>query len=79
MKIYSSVKLEELKVVAEEAHRFGMTVTGHVPEGLNAYQVIEAGQDQINHIQYITDIMHAPFPADMSRTSTTACRGGCQP
>ena len=57
MKIYSSVKLEELKVVAQEAHNLGMTVTGHVPEGLNAYQVIEAGQDQINHIGYIADIM----------------------
>jgi imidazolonepropionase-like amidohydrolase len=67
MKIYSSVKLEELKVVAHEAHRLGMTVTGHVPEGLNAYQAIEAGQDQINHITFIADIMHAPFPADMSR------------
>lgn len=67
MKIYSSVKLEELKAVAEEAHRLGMTVTGHVPNGLNAYQTIEAGQDQINHIQYVRDIMHAPFPADMSR------------
>ncbi len=44
-----------------------MTVTGHVPEGLNAYQTIEAGQDQINHIQYIVDIMHAPFPTSMSR------------
>ncbi len=51
MKIYSSVKLEELKIVADEAHRLGMTVTGHVPEGLNAYQAIEAGQDQINHIE----------------------------
>ncbi len=67
MKIYSSVKLEEVKAVADEAHRLGMTVTGHVPEGLNAYQVIEAGQDQINHIQYIADIMHAPFPANTSR------------
>jgi imidazolonepropionase-like amidohydrolase len=67
MKIYSSVKLEELKIVATEAHRLGMTVTGHVPEGLNAYQAIEAGQDQINHISYIADIMHAPFPAGMSR------------
>ena len=67
MKIYSSVKLEEVKVIADEAHRLGMTVTGHVPEGLNAYQVIEAGQDQINHIGYIADIMHMPFPADMSR------------
>jgi imidazolonepropionase-like amidohydrolase len=67
MKIYSSVKLEELKVVAEEAHRLGMTVTGHVPEGLNAYQVIEAGQDQINHIQYIADIMRPPLPPNATR------------
>ncbi|MGA8763486.1 MAG: amidohydrolase family protein [Candidatus Sulfotelmatobacter sp.] len=67
MKIYSSVKLEEVKAVADEAHRLGMTVTGHVPEGLDAYQVIAAGQDQINHIQYIADIMHAPLPAEAKR------------
>jgi imidazolonepropionase-like amidohydrolase len=67
MKIYSSVKLEEVKAVAEEAHHLGMTVTGHVPEGLNAYEVIAAGQDQINHIQYIADIMHAPLPGDAKR------------
>jgi imidazolonepropionase-like amidohydrolase len=67
MKIYSSVKLEEVKIIADEAHRLGMTVTGHVPEGLNAYQVIEAGQDQINHIGYVTDIMHAPLPPDADR------------
>jgi len=67
VKIYSSVKLEEIKAVADEAHRLGMTVTGHVPEGLNAYQVIEAGQDQINHIGYIADIMHNPLPADADR------------
>src|ERR1700723_1794821 len=68
MKIYSSVKLEELRIVAEEAHHLGMTVTGHVPEGLNAYQTIEAGQDQINHIEFIADIMHSPYPSEMSRT-----------
>ena len=67
MKIYSSVKLEELKAVADEAHRLGMTVTGHIPEGLNAYQAIEAGQDQINHIGYIADIMKAPLPEGASR------------
>ena len=68
MKIYSSVKLEEVKVVADEAHRLGMTVTGHVPEGLNAFQTIAAGQDQINHIQYVADIMHAPLPEGSTRT-----------
>jgi imidazolonepropionase-like amidohydrolase len=67
MKIYSSVKLEEVKAVADEAHRLGMTVTGHVPEGLNAYQVIEAGQDQINHISYILQMMAPPFPEGTSR------------
>ena len=67
MKIYSSVKLEELKAVADEAHHLGMTVTGHVPEGLNAFQTIPAGQDQINHIQYVADMMHDPFPKEMSR------------
>src|SRR5208282_6473054 len=67
MKIYSSVKLEEVKAVADEAHRLGMTVTGHVPEGLNAYQVIEAGQDQINHIGYIADIMRASLPEGAAR------------
>jgi len=67
MKIYSSVKLEEVKAVADEAHRVGMTVTGHVPEGLNAYQVIQAGQDQINHLHYIVDIMRTPLPATTPR------------
>jgi imidazolonepropionase-like amidohydrolase len=66
MKIYGSVKLQQVKAVAAEAHRLGMTVTGHVPDGLNAYQVIESGQDQINHISYVADIMHAPLPADAS-------------
>jgi imidazolonepropionase-like amidohydrolase len=62
MKIYSSVKLEELKAVAQEAHRLGMTVTGHVPNGLTPYQAIEAGQDQINHMHYIIDMMLPPAP-----------------
>ncbi|HYA89196.1 MAG TPA: amidohydrolase family protein, partial [archaeon] len=64
MKIYSSVKWEELKAVAEEAHRLGMTVTGHIPDGLDAYQGVDAGMDQINHIPYILDIMHPRLPLD---------------
>ena len=62
MKIYSSVKLENLKAVAEEAHRLGMTVTGHVPTGLNAFQVVEAGQDQINHFSSILSVLFPPLP-----------------
>lgn len=76
MKIYSSVKLEQIKVIADEAHRLGMTVTGHVPEGLNAYQVIEAGQDQINHISYVADIMHAPLPQSADRQARSQANAG---
>ena len=57
IKIYSSVKPEIVKVITAEAHRLGMTVTGHVPNGMNAIQAIEAGMDQINHIEYITAMM----------------------
>jgi imidazolonepropionase-like amidohydrolase len=75
MKIYSSVKLEELKAVAEEAHRLDMTVTGHVPEGLDAYQTVDAGQDQINHIEYIADIMIPPLPANARTLDRLKARG----
>ena len=62
MKIYSSVKIEELKAVAGEAHRLGMTVTGHVPGGITAFEAVEAGQDQINHIPYIAQMISPPLP-----------------
>jgi imidazolonepropionase-like amidohydrolase len=74
MKIYSSVQLEELKDVTIEAHRLGMTVTGHVPEGINAYQAIEAGQDQINHVQYIADIMMPALPENATRLDGAKAR-----
>jgi imidazolonepropionase-like amidohydrolase len=57
IKIYSSVKPDILKVVTAEAHRQGMTVTGHIPFGMNAIQGIEDGMDQINHVEYITPLM----------------------
>src|SRR3984885_10761008 len=74
MKIYSSVQLEELKDVATEAHRLGMTVTGHIPEGLDAYQAVNAGQDQINHIGYIADIMLPPLPENATRLDRAKAR-----
>ena len=55
MKIYSSVKLENVKAITEDAHKVGMTVTGHIPNGMNIYQGVEAGMDQVNHIQYVME------------------------
>lgn len=62
MKIYSSVKKENLEVVAAEAHKLGMTVTGHIPEGMTGFDGVNAGMDQINHIGYVFSMMDPGIP-----------------
>jgi imidazolonepropionase-like amidohydrolase len=57
IKIYSSIKPDILREICAEAHRLGLTVTGHVPNGMNAIQAVEAGMDQINHIQYLPPVL----------------------
>jgi imidazolonepropionase-like amidohydrolase len=56
IKVYSSIKPDVLKAICEEAHRLGLTVTGHIPRGMNAIQGVEAGMDQINHISYLPGV-----------------------
>ncbi len=67
MKIYSSVKLPELKAVCEAAHAAGMTVTGHIPTGITLFEAIEAGMDQVNHIRYPLAALAPPPRADATR------------
>ena len=66
MKIYSSVKRENLAVVTAEARSLGMTVTGHIPDGLTGFDGVTAGMDQINHIVYIVEMMAPEIPARIS-------------
>lgn len=54
IKIYSSVKPEIVKAITADAHARGMTVTGHIPEGMTAIEGVNDGMDQINHIEYET-------------------------
>lgn len=50
IKIYTSIEPEVLKVLAEEAHKRGMTVTGHVPKAVgNTVTAVESGMDQLSH------------------------------
>ncbi len=67
IKIYSSMKLENVAAVAAEAHRLGMTVTGHIPIDMNVFQGVEAGMDQVNHVQYIGDVVRKQLPENSSR------------
>lgn len=60
IKVYQSVPPALVTVIASEAHRLGMTVTGHVPTGMNAYDFVRAGADMINHIGFALVIMVPP-------------------
>src|SRR5581483_11487170 len=57
MKIYSSMTRDNVAAVAREAHALGMTVTGHIPEGMTLREGIDAGMDQVNHISYVLEAM----------------------
>jgi imidazolonepropionase-like amidohydrolase len=56
IKIYSSISIDVLRAITAEAHRLGMSVTGHVPDGINTLRAIDAGMDQINHAEYIANV-----------------------
>jgi imidazolonepropionase-like amidohydrolase len=60
MKLYTYLQPDVIKAIADEAHSLGMTVTGHVPQVFNAIQGVEAGMDQINHLNYATTVMRDP-------------------
>ncbi len=57
IKIYSSVKPAIVKAICDEAHRLGVTVTGHIPEGMNLMQGIDSGMDMVNHVQYVFSVL----------------------
>jgi imidazolonepropionase-like amidohydrolase len=56
IKIRDRIKPDILKVIADEAHHLGMTLTGHVPSAMNVLQAVEAGQDQISHINFVAAV-----------------------
>ena len=53
IKIYSSVKPELVPIIADRAHARGLRVSGHVPAFMSARQFVEAGADEIQHINFI--------------------------
>lgn len=53
IKIYNSFPREHLKATVAYAHERGIRVSGHVPAFLRARDVVEAGFDEINHINQV--------------------------
>jgi imidazolonepropionase-like amidohydrolase len=60
IKLYTYLTPQVIRAITAEAHRLGMSVAGHVPQVFNAFQGVEAGMDQINHLFYITSVMRTP-------------------
>ena len=67
MKLYTYLQPEVIKAIAEEAHRLGMTVTGHVPQAVNTFEGIQDGMDQINHLNYISNMLRPPGAQETPR------------
>src|SRR6266850_1199149 len=53
IKLYSSLKPELVSGIVKTAHGRGMRVSGHVPNGMIASQFVEAGADELQHINFI--------------------------
>ena len=60
IKVYTQVKPAVLQAITAEAHRRGLTVTGHVPAAIDAFEAIADGMDQINHLQFVVRAMSEP-------------------
>jgi len=57
IKIYSSVKPAIVKAICNEAHKVGLTVTGHIPNGMTLQQGVDSGMNMVNHEQYVYAIL----------------------
>jgi len=50
IKVYMQLAPAVVEAICAEAHRLGMTVTGHVPASMTLESVVTAGMDQIAHL-----------------------------
>ncbi|HEX2081042.1 MAG TPA: amidohydrolase family protein [Longimicrobium sp.] len=71
IKVYSSLRPELVPVIAEEAHRRGMRLSGHIPEGMTAEQAVRAGFDEIQHanmlvLNFLSDTLDTRTPQRFS-------------
>ena len=53
LKIYNSFPKTILKDTIAYAHSLGMRVSGHIPAGLRAQEALDAGYDEIQHINQV--------------------------
>jgi imidazolonepropionase-like amidohydrolase len=68
LKIYSSIKPELVPFMTKYAHEHGLRVSGHIPAGMRAENAVDAGYDEIQHI----NMLFLNFMPDVTDTRTPA-------
>ena len=79
IKLYSSLKPELVADIAREAHRRGLSVTGHIPRGMEVRRAVESGMDQINHITSILSDMRTKEPDASQKKAAPSDIAGMAP
>jgi imidazolonepropionase-like amidohydrolase len=70
IKIYGTFNPAWVKATAAEAHRLGLHVHGHLPAGMRPMQAIDAGYDEVTHINFV--IMQAMPDAVVDKSNGIA-------
>jgi imidazolonepropionase-like amidohydrolase len=60
IKLYNLIPPELVGVIADEARRRGLRVSGHVPRGTNAFDVVRLGYHEINHAEFLMRMLLSP-------------------
>lgn len=53
IKLYNLVQQDLVPAIADETHKRGMRLSGHVPRGLSTHAAVRLGFDEINHIAFL--------------------------
>lgn len=53
IKVYSSLNPAFVPAIAAEAHRRGLRLSGHVPNGMIAQEFVEQGADELQHVNFV--------------------------
>jgi len=73
IKIYNSVPPPLVPAIVAAAHARGLRVSGHVPNGMNAAQAVEAGYDELQHVNFLF-LRFLAGPGDDTRTQLRVSR-----
>src|SRR5262249_44347253 len=53
IKLYGTIDPAWVAPMAAEAHRLGLHVHGHIPQGMRPLDAVRAGYDEITHINWV--------------------------